>query len=99
MVPVDNVQSTIIDGGWLLNQIAWENKFDTFEEIAERFAKYTQGISKFDESRDVYIVFDGYLHHSTKDYEHDRRSGQGYPEFEVTRSKKVTVSGIPEKRL
>ena len=42
-------------------QIAWEDKFDIFGEIAERYAKYAQGIGKFDKSRDVNIVFDGYF--------------------------------------
>ena len=57
-VTVEKVVFTLIDGGWLLHQVVWDEEFSTFGDIAKRYTKYAKSVGSFDKSTEVHVVFD-----------------------------------------
>ena len=89
-VCVKDVKVTVIDGGWLMHQVQWDDG-KTYGGIAEQYAKFVQYIGMYDRAEEIKVIFDGY-HHSNKDHEHGRRSGKAFSEVEVSWNKRVMTS-------
>lgn len=80
------INTTIVDGGWLLHQIHW-NTGRTYGEIAKSYIGYLRSVS----SSNLVVVFDGYRS-STKDHEHQRRRKNICNDIEVTPDKELLIS-------
>lgn len=63
-----SAEQLVIDGGWLLHQIGWQDG-QTFAEIC---AQYVSFIKRKAAGRQCTVVFDGYAS-SPKDHEHTKR--------------------------
>ena len=62
--------SLVVDGGWLLYMVRWEQG-QTWQEIADSYLSYVQCLGKH--SQKITVVFDGY-NSSPKDHDHIRRT-------------------------
>ncbi len=62
--------SLVIDGGWLLHMVKWEQG-QTWQEIADSYLLYVQCLGRH--SQNITVVFDGYSS-SPKDHDHIRRT-------------------------
>ena len=66
---VPSVETYVIDGGWLLQQIPWKKGFK-YADICEDYIRFL----KKNFQREICVVFDGYPESSTKDSTHIRRT-------------------------
>ena len=81
-VPRQATATKVIDGGWLLHQLTWNEK-DTWDQIIGNYVKFALNWSRNKDPRtqrplndvkpeEVTVIFDG-INKSTKDHEHHRR--------------------------
>jgi len=82
-VPQNTTVNTVVDDGWLLHKVKWQQG-GSYQDVIEQYVRYLR--QHF--GHHVVVVFDGYdSGATTKDYEHKRRAVKCAPDVAIDLSR------------